>query len=303
MIKGHQEDAEEFLGFFLDTLHEEILLIIDRAERKEQSTGRNTSQATSGGGEDASADAWLEVGSKGRTAVTRTTEARESPITKIFGGQLRSVLRCPSQKDSITLEPYQRLQLDIQPDNVKTIEQALLNLTLPEHLPDFVTRSGLRVEATKQVLLETFPPVLILHLKRFLYDNVGGVQKCGKVVGYGLELEIGAEVVAPGMRKSGRVKYQLYGVVYHHGKSATGGHYTVAVRQHAGENSWIHIDDTHITPISPNEVAVSVSSNSSSSQFPTYSNIGSYGNSNYRNSAYEDKGAYLLFYNLMPTSP
>lgn len=169
-----------------------------------------------------------------------------------------------------------------------------------------MTRSGLRVEATKQVFLETFPPVLILHLKRLIYDNVGGVQKSGKVVGYGLELEIAADVVAPGMRKGGRLRYQLYAgqfyvsrlataahifpyvVVYHHGKSASGGHYTVAVRPHSTSNSWIHIDDTHISPISSNEVAVSVSQHASN-------------RSSYNNSYYDgDKAAYLLFYNLLP---
>lgn len=42
------------------------------------------------------------------------TETSASAITRIFGGQLRSVLRCPGQKDSVTLEPYMSLQLEIQ---------------------------------------------------------------------------------------------------------------------------------------------------------------------------------------------
>lgn len=139
------------------------------------------------------------------------TETRESPVTRIFGGQLRSILRCPGQKDSITLEPYQRLQLDIEPDHVRTIEDALLNLTLPEPLPDFISCKGLRVEAMKQVYLESFPPVLILHLKRFVFDNVGGVQKSGKLIGYGTELEIGEKIVGPTKRTGNSVKYQLFG--------------------------------------------------------------------------------------------
>ncbi|KAK4702877.1 ubiquitin carboxyl-terminal hydrolase 10, partial [Phenoliferia sp. Uapishka_3] len=206
MRKGHQEDAEEFLGFFLDTLHEEILATIDRVDKVGGGEDVKEGKVEGEGGED-----WLEVGSKGKTATTRTTETRESPITKIFGGQLRSVLRCSGQKDSITLEPYQRLQLDIQPSNVRTVEDALTNLTLPEPLPDFVSRSGVRVDATKQVYLETFPPVLILHLKRFLYDNVGGVQKSGKVIGYGTELVIKEDIIAPTKRRGEAVKYVLYG--------------------------------------------------------------------------------------------
>ncbi|KAK4053350.1 hypothetical protein OIO90_003962 [Microbotryomycetes sp. JL221] len=273
MTKGHQEDAEEFLGFFLDTLHDEILYVIDRHDKMnhdDDGSGREDATGSAAAGD----DGWLEVGSKGRTATTRTTETRESPITKIFGGQLRSVLRCPGQKDSITLEPYQRLQLEISPDHVRTIEDALLNLTQPEPLPDFVSRSGLRVEATKQVFLETFPPVLILHLKRFMFDNVGGVQKSGKVVGYGTELEIKQDVIGPAKRSGQPVKYQLFGVVYHHGLHATGGHYTVAVRQQLNSHSWLHIDDTQIRPISPADVAVG--------------REGAHGSDN-------EKSAYLLF--------
>lgn len=53
------------------------------------------------------------------------------------------------------------------------------------------TRPGQVLEAKRQELIEALPPVLILHLKRFLYDtNVGDVVKIGKHVSFGPELEI-----------------------------------------------------------------------------------------------------------------
>jgi ubiquitin carboxyl-terminal hydrolase 10 len=53
---------------------------------------------------------------------------------------------------------------------------------------------GENVDATKQVLLEVCPKVLVLHLKRFVYErDLGGVGKRGKLVSFGKEL-----VVPPG---------------------------------------------------------------------------------------------------------
>jgi ubiquitin carboxyl-terminal hydrolase 10 len=106
-------------------------------------------------------DGWLEVGQRGKTSFTRTTSTSDSPITRIFGGKLRSVLRTPGAKDSITLEPYQPLQLDIQPPHVQTIEDALSNLTQPETIPGVYSPSrDAVVDATKQVFIETLPPSL-----------------------------------------------------------------------------------------------------------------------------------------------
>lgn len=140
---------------------------------------------------------WLEVGKKQRTNVVRSSETRESAVSRLFGGTIRSVLHTPGQKDSVTLEPYQPLQLDIQSSGVLTISDALRHISEPETVPGVWSAArGSNVDAAKQVYIETFPPVLMLHLKRFVYDgNEQSVVKRSRPVAYGTEL-----VIPPGKR-------------------------------------------------------------------------------------------------------
>ena len=47
--------------------------------------------------------------------------------------------------------------------------------------------------------------------------------------------------------------YKLYGVLYHHGESAGGGHYTVDVLHPNGDSGsgevWLHIDDEAVSAV------------------------------------------------------
>ena len=52
--------------------------------------------------------------------------------------------------------------------------------------------------------------------------------------------------------------YKLYGVLYHHGNSAGGGHYTIDVLHpdrdgNTGED-WLHIDNEVVTPMGHEDV-------------------------------------------------
>ncbi|KAJ2963600.1 hypothetical protein NQZ79_g1386 [Umbelopsis isabellina] len=245
-MKGRQEDAEEFLCFLLDGLHEEMIADVPKKEVvKELEEISSTVNEM---------DGWMEVGPKNRTSTVRTMEVPESPISKIFSGNIRSILRCSGSKDSVTLEPFQSLPLDITPDHVGSVEEALHNMTVPEIMHDYVSSKGLTVDATKQVFLETLPPVLVLHVKRFVYDNIGGVQKLQKPIRYEAELTIKPEWIAAAKRPTEPLKYKLFGVVYHHGVSAGGGHYTCDIRRQ--NNQWLHLDDTTITEIPESNVVM-----------------------------------------------
>jgi len=252
------------LGFLLEEIHDECTRIIGSATSKKStpSSGAYDIRSPISDSDRSEDNGWLEVGPKQRAATTRLSGmvATESPITKIFGGKLRSELRVPGAKNSVTLEPYQPLQLDIGSPQVNNIIDGLKGMTRSEILHgEFSSPRGPGNAATKQVFIETLPPVLVLHLKRFQYDNAGGTQKIWKKIGYPLELEIPKEVFPPHKRGAftahgGLPKYHLIGVVYHHGKIASGGHYTVDVRRQDGRE-WIRLDDTVIQRVRSKDVA------------------------------------------------
>ncbi|KAG8428259.1 hypothetical protein J3459_005940 [Metarhizium acridum] len=259
MRRGHQQDAEEFLGFLLQSLDDECTLAMNKSFPGETEQVQNEKsidhEAAAPSGD------WLEVGRKQKAAVSRSSGSNtSSPITKIFGGLLRSEFRVPGLKDSITTEPYQPLQLDIGSSDVRNVVDALRGLTRPERLQgDFNSPRGKDVLATKQVFIESLPPVLILHLKRFQFDaTANGTIKIWKKIGYPLELEIPREVLSRQRRQNigdGPLpRYKLISVVYHHGKNASGGHYTVDVRRQDGQE-WIRLDDTLLQRIRSEEVA------------------------------------------------
>src|SRR5271156_850279 len=263
MRRGHQQDAQEFLGLLLEELHEECAQVMR--------SGSSVNSGTSTPREDASVSSappdtdgeWMEVGHKQKPSITRSSGAilTESPVTKIFGGKLRSEWKVAGSKNSVTLEPYQPLQLDIGAPHVNNIVDALKNLTKPESMHgDFYSPRGQKATATKQVFIETLPPVLILHLKRFHYDSTTKrAEKIWKKVGYPLELEIPKEVFPAQTRNKltvhgGLPRYRLIGVIYHHGKTANLGHYTVDIRRQDGRE-WIRLDDTIIRRIRSEDVA------------------------------------------------
>lgn len=271
---GHQEDAEEFFSLVLSTLHDEVLLVEQRAEARRSAdrsahrrmasmphldthTDDHVEQREITRPESPEQDQWLEVGQKGKTSLTRTATTREgqSPVSRMFDGKLRNVLTIPGSKTSIVLEPYRSLPLDIQPDSVRTIEDALRHITVPEEISGVWSPGrGAFVDATKQVLIEMLPPVLVLHLKRFVFDEVGGVQKSCKTITYGHTLAIDPAVLSAPLRRADPApQYKLFGVVYHHGRLATGGHYTASVLRQDG-SGWMHIDDTYARPIPAEDV-------------------------------------------------
>jgi hypothetical protein len=98
-----------------------------------------------------------------------------------------------------------------QREQIHTVKDALQCISIPSSVQvTSPTRPGVTLDASQQVLIDTVPPILVLHMKRFLYDTkVNGVVKIGKQVSFEPELEIGSDIMA----KKGPqpTKYKLFG--------------------------------------------------------------------------------------------
>lgn len=265
---GSQEDAEEFLTYVLNQLHEELVELEKRAEGLSDDTSSGSSVTdvmgtngsvkdirngkTEGGSskkgngvlngwlEAAENGVWEEMTRKGKTVEVRGGSFPQSGITDIFQGVLRSEVKRLRTKPSVTKEPFYLLGLDIESGMIRDVEDAVRAYFEPEQLEGVVVGDEV-VEARKQVAMEKAPEILILRLKRFSHNSVtGALTKVQRMMAFPEMLELPAQV---GYGAAGK-KYELSGVVTHLGKDLASGHYTCDLRW-AGE-SWVHCDDSKV---------------------------------------------------------
>ncbi|KAH9986332.1 hypothetical protein BJV74DRAFT_538642 [Russula compacta] len=232
MLNGGQQDAEEFFGFYLDALEEELQALLDSISPP------------------ASAAPKVEGPEEGSQSgevftISNMAESVKSPIMRLFGGKSFMTRRVPDQPSSGKVDNWKSLKLYIQDDWVNTIERALVNLSQPQLMQD---------GSTEQVLIKTLPPLLVLHLVRFQRGtDAGDTVKIGKPIQFLPELEIPTghmASTAPGAAQPAR--YTLLGVLYHHGESAGSGHYTVDVvhpNQDGLGKAWLRINDDMVNEV------------------------------------------------------
>ncbi|KAL0377197.1 UNVERIFIED_CONTAM: Ubiquitin carboxyl-terminal hydrolase 24 [Sesamum calycinum] len=259
--RPRQEDAQEFLSFIMDQMHDELL----KLEGQSHFDGRNSSLVSTS--ED---DEWETVGPKNKSAVTRTQTFLPSELSSIFGGQLRSVVKakghvfyliksvcmvvggCWQGKASATVQPFLLLHLDISHEVIRTIEDALHLFSAPETLDEYRASSAGKagvVSARKSINIQALPKIMILHLMRFSYGTHGST-KLHKGVRFPLELVLSRDLFVSSSVE-GR-KYELVSTVTHHGREASKGHYTADVRYPNGQ--WLRFDDASVTAINTSKV-------------------------------------------------
>lgn len=241
---GAQQDAGEFLLHLLSGLHEESKWVspsaIVAASQSESPKPDKEDEEESGGG-----GGWAQLVRSGcRQAETRSSGRHDevSPITRIFGGEIQSAVRSRgAEKDSVSLEPFNRLDLDISQQNVSSLRGALEAFCNAESV-----RDG---QATRRLRFKTLPKVLVVSLKRFTYNRERGApQKVKKAIRYDEKLVFDRNWLVDGTEP---LEYFVTAIICHHGDSVQHGHYSAIVRYNA---EWYSYDDTVVRRVEHREV-------------------------------------------------
>ncbi|XP_022873048.1 ubiquitin carboxyl-terminal hydrolase 24-like isoform X2 [Olea europaea var. sylvestris] len=245
--RPRQEDAQEFLSFVMHQMHAELLKLDGQVPNGKGKATSLVSSTNEGENDD-----WEMVGPRNKTAITRTQTFIPSKLSEIFGGQWRSEVKARGSKASATIQPFLLLHLNIFPEPVCTIEDALRLFSAPETLEGYrasAAGKAVVVSASKSVKILELSEIMVLHLVRFNYGSQGST-KLHKPVHFPLELVFGRELlVSPS--SEGR-RYELVATITHHGQDPTKGHYTADARHPSGK--WLHYDDSSVTHIRESKV-------------------------------------------------
>ena len=148
---------------------------------------------------------------------------------------------------------------------VATVEDALQRYVTPEIMDGDnkwqVSDSGEKVEAKKGLSFVSFPKVLTLHLKRFVFDYATNRRK--KVndplqISSNLDLRPFLAEEAEAAAAQDVMNYELYGILIHAG-SAMGGHYHAYIKDTVNPDTqspdddasfgWFDYNDSQVTPL------------------------------------------------------
>ncbi|ETN20034.1 hypothetical protein PPTG_03127 [Phytophthora nicotianae INRA-310] len=265
-----QQDAQEFLRFLLDGLHEDLNRVLkkpayyeikDRPEAKDR---------------DVSDEYWKFY-----------LERNASALSELFCGQLRSEIRCETcNHRSLCFDVFWDLSLPVpkksgknnamrvssgffsggrtasvasdtasSPNGGMSIHDCLKAYTEQEFLSDdaayYCSKCKTHRSVAKKISVYRLPNVLVLHLKRFSYSTFSRDKVSTSISFPAQSLDI-AEYCASDAVVDGSTQYDLTGIVHHMG-SLNGGHYT-AECLNADSQEWFDFNDGSVTAIKKPEL-------------------------------------------------
>lgn len=255
-IAGHQQDSSEFLGYLLETLHEQE----KQLNKNKVQFGKKT-VSDSGLME---FDKYFNTKQKNDVEVAASiqqlnTTGGNTLIQTTFSGQTTITHKCLNCAFLSTNTDYFRdLQLsfpEIKNDQTNYSVQNLLDYYCqPEKLDGDNQYSCDECknlsDGERYIHIITAPKNLILTLKHFKYDqNYHTRAKLMHKIH--LDETISLNLVEPETEKNYVVKYVLYAAVVHSGTSMDSGHYYTYAADH---HRWYKFNDNYVTESSIKEL-------------------------------------------------
>ena len=227
----NQQDAQEFLRFLLEGLHEE-------ARRSKEKPAYEEMKDVDGEAHEETSRRWWAYHKR----------RDDSVVYDVFGGQLKSSVCCVScRTPHLAFDPFLDLSVPVPRtrDREFSLHAALKGFTDTEVLDGgdrfYCRKCRTHVKAQKKLTIMRLPRVLVVHLKRFS----GGQRKLTDAVQVPEDLDV-AQYLDPSAHRlpeNRTTRYRLVGCVNHMG-GLGGGHYTA----HAEENGrWYHFDDSRVS--------------------------------------------------------
>ncbi|XP_030378299.1 ubiquitin carboxyl-terminal hydrolase Usp2 isoform X2 [Scaptodrosophila lebanonensis] len=234
----NQQDAQEFLRFFLDSLHSAL------------NSGVK--------GEMLNIDDNLSDNKKADLTWEWYARHENSLIRDLFVGQLKSTLKCTTcGNTSVTFDPFWDLSVPL-PSSSRCKLDACLDLFIREEVLDgdempTCSKCKTRRKCTKSFTIQRFPKYLVIHLKRFSETRWSKLSNIVEFPTGDRELNMGSY----GANLNSNVHYSLYAISNHMGSTA-GGHY-VALCKHPVSRKWHEFNDNIVSDALPENYLVSSS--------------------------------------------
>ncbi|XP_063799588.1 ubiquitin carboxyl-terminal hydrolase 2 isoform X2 [Pseudophryne corroboree] len=233
----NQQDAQEFLRFLLDGLHNEVNRVTVRSKYSHQDL-----------------DHLIDT-EKGKQMWKRYLEREDSRIVELFVGQLKSSLTCTEcGYCSTVFDPFWDLSLPIAKKCIPEVSlMDCIRLFTKEDVLEgdekpTCCRCKARRRCTKKFTIQRFPKILVLHLKRFSEARIRS-SKLSTFVNFPLkDLDLREFSSEP----SPHATYNLYAVSNHSG-TTMGGHYT-AYCKNPSNGEWYTFNDSRVTAMSSSQV-------------------------------------------------
>ena len=229
---GRQHDAQEFLAFFLDKLHEDLNRSHPNAISETTRSSGQTPPVTQ------AVAAWRAYLHK-----------NSSVIVDLFQGQLQSVLKClHCGFSSSTFDVFMYLSLPLPNSDNLTLECCLEEFLKEETLDSddlWVCPACKEHKPTgKKIDIWMLPPLLIIHLKRFRFVAGSGKKVKTKVQFPVSNLDLRRFVVGP---VKDTPVYNLFAKIDHSG-SLSFGHYSAVVK-HYKTQQWYRFNDKKVATV------------------------------------------------------